>query len=332
MNLRHQQVALVAILLFFGFVFVHETVARIGGHQPSVQSDRDLWSLVREKVKAGDSSRRQILLLGASRMQTGIDTEVLCRELGYDEVLMLAISGRNTSKAVLRDIANATDFRGLIIASETEATLAAKDSGQQAFVDYFHNTFNLERRLNRKMRLVFEQNLACGTPGCDSLRLWGGLIFRQRIETPLPTLTNAQRCQSIRFEDYKFTMLADLWKQRTIADEQAETFSKNDRQIWIGDVREGWKSAINHLKSRDATVVMLRMPVPPERWSNDQRHWPVQDYWDTAMNDLGVVGIHFAEHPSLMGFNSPDASHLAAKDKAAFTRALAEILRNEVLR
>ena len=324
---RRFQVAAFASVFFVSLLAIHECLGRWGGHQPSVSSNMNLWALTRDRIKSGPNSRGQVLLLGASRMQTGLDPTVLLDTLKGNEVLMLAVSGGNTSQAVLRDIATNTDFRGVLLVDENEATLAETNSEQDEFVDYYHRSFNTERRLDRSLMLLVEQRFVVLSPGCDALRLWGGLIGRRRIEKPLPTRTSCDRTQSIRFEDYDPGTLNELWNQRTADNVNAVI----DPDEWLKKVVNGWSDPIRKLRNRGARVVFIRMPVPPQRWRNEKETFPLGRFWNPAMEQLEVSSIHFADHIPLCQFESPDASHIASRDKSEFTRRVCEIIKNERL-
>ncbi|TMG80999.1 MAG: hypothetical protein E6H74_13745, partial [Betaproteobacteria bacterium] len=65
----------------------YEWSLRERGYAPTVQDDADLWSIEYERIK---SSPDTVALLGASRIEFGIDPTLLSSELGRP-VAMLAV-------------------------------------------------------------------------------------------------------------------------------------------------------------------------------------------------------------------------------------------------
>ena len=304
----------------------HEALVRSAGHAPGVKNDRGLWALVRDGVPEGPASRDAVLLLGASRMQAGADPDALRAGLGASEVRQLALSGKGSSFPVFADLVRNTDFRGTVLISETEATLAAPRSLQAENVAYRRDSWSVERRLDRRLGLWIERRAALAAPESDALRLWGTLATTGRLPGPAAIPATPDRAQFLRFERFDREILARLWKDRTTL--KARTGP--DPDDWLAGALAAWRPPVEAFRRRGGRVVFVRFPVPPERWRAEGTTWAPERYWDRFAAAIGVPAVHFTDEPSLNGFPMPDASHVAGRDRAAFSRALAAIARREL--
>src|SRR6185369_16583427 len=95
---------LVCVLLAVGY----EWLLRQRGYLVTVQDDADLWSMQLDRIR---NSPRAVALLGASRIEFGIDPQLLSHELGGRPVAMLAVNGRYPL-AALRELADDPSFVG----------------------------------------------------------------------------------------------------------------------------------------------------------------------------------------------------------------------------
>jgi len=83
---------------------------------------------------------------------------------------------------------------------------------------------------------------------------------------------------------------------------------------------------VQRIRQRGGQVVFVRYPTTGEHYEMDVKAYPKKLYWDHFASKTSAVTIHFADVPSLRGFDCPDTAHLDYRDAPRFTLALAEEL------
>jgi len=302
----------VAFLACTGF---HEWVARRSGSVPNLVDDEALWSVNRMRVDR--LGKDDVVLLGASRMQTDLDERALGAGLGGRTAINLAISGKQTSWPVFADIVRSTSFAGIVLLDETEDTLATGHD-QQPFVDAYHRDFTLDRRCNRDIETWLQERLVCVGFGQSSTKLLLSLLGRGRPPARVYTVTDADRFTRSHFDWARPDLLASIRAGRLApAPEGAPAPERS-----VDEAVARWKPLLDAFRSRGGRPVFVRLPTGPERWRRDGADGRAARYWDAVMAALGVPSIHADRDAELSRFDSPDASHIDARDVEAFTTAL----------
>lgn len=304
-----------SVALAFALITVNEILLAKASHQPSIVSDADLWATQRERLDNPDSSG--IILLGASRMQTNIDIATMEKFFG-EPVIQLAQSGLGTSLPVLRDIADNTNFAGLVLISETESTLLSSDDQQQSAVDHYHKRWTYDRKLNRHLGSMWQSNFRFCNPTSSSYRLWGNILVERELPKPNHTKTLASRQQLSDFENPEFVERVNRLRGQASSPPDADKVFKADLSGYAVKVVARWSNAIRKLQDRGGRVVFVRMPVSEARAKVEEKQWPLDEAWQPAMLSLGVIGIHHRQFQELAAFNFPDTSHLDYRDAKEF--------------
>lgn len=78
---------LTSVLTILGISF-NETILRAANHQPSLVSDADLFCISYSKL--ADLEHKDVLLLGASRMQTNFDVDIFQKSFPERKIVQLA--------------------------------------------------------------------------------------------------------------------------------------------------------------------------------------------------------------------------------------------------
>ncbi len=102
----------VALSLTIALLAAGEMTFRATGTVRTPSDDAHAWTQTRARLRDGD--RRQIVLLGDSRMQCDVAPEVLAAELACDAPLQLACGGATPIPA-LRHVAEETEFSGIVL-------------------------------------------------------------------------------------------------------------------------------------------------------------------------------------------------------------------------
>jgi len=293
----------------------HEWLVRRAGREQTLVDDEALWATIRMEVPqlSGDD----ILLLGASRMQTDLNEATLRELLPDRRVLNLAISGKGSSLPVLQDIVGRTSFAGILIIDETVGTLEVGND-QQPFVDFFHREFTFDRRVNRTIETWLQERFVCLGFGQSSIRLWLTLLARGRLPDPIYTVTDARRFTQSFFSRIRPDFLAEIRRDR-LAGQVPPTGEGNP----VATAVARWKASLDAFQSRGGRTIFVCMPLDAERWALNNSNGLAESQWNQIMATLQVPAINCnASAETFPKFETPDASHLDAKDTDRFTREL----------
>jgi len=293
----------------------HEWLMRRAGREQSLVDDEALWATIRMEVP--QLSGNDILLLGASRMQTDLNEAALRELLPDRRVLNLAISGKGSSLPVLQDIVDRTSFAGILIIDETVTSLEAGND-QQSFVDSFHRDFTFDRHVNRTIETWLQEQLVCLGFGQSSIRMWLTLLSRRRLPDPVYTVTGADRFTQSFFSRIRPELLAEIRRDRLVGQ-----VPPPEEENSVAAAVARWKATLEAFRSRGGRAVFVCMPVGNERWKLNNSNGLAQSQWNQIMGALQVPALNCnTSAEAFPSFETPDASHLDASDTDRFTREL----------
>ena len=302
---------------------------RTHGHQPSVTDDMLLWAVHRRRVYP-DADKQTVVVLGASRASYDFVPEVFEKHCPACRVVDLALPGGGSPVAVLRDLAEDPQFRGVVLVDlfPSYALRSARES-QQAYVTYYHGLaeeqWPWDEWFDRHLSTYFQSHLAML---CSDLRLDRVLTEWLRGHYPRPrhVITLPDRSCAADFSKH-----ANLAGHRAFKVREArEAFRRSmDRAItpeqWLEQAME-LEPMVQQIQQRGGRVVFIRYPTSGEPQTLWQKLYPKEQYWDRFAQATSAETIHFLDVPTLRDFECADASHLNYDDAARFTEALAEEL------
>ena len=310
-------VALCTLLLALGTAEYHW---RSRNYVPTVLDSKLLWSVHRERVYAG--LRTPLVLLGASRIEFGIDLDEMQKLLPRYTPIMLAIDARYPL-ATLHDLAEDEGFRGDVICDvDSIGLLRELFDMQRDYVHYFHNQWTPSWRVHRKLLSVWQLRALIADPAygaAASVRRWldgAPEPFHNYISF------HADRTGYIDFSRADVTAI-----KRHFADSlegNLANLPKRTADDWLADlapIRE-WAKRI---EARGGHVIFFQSPLQGLQQSAIERVMPRKLYWDRFASSVSIA-LAGVDEPSLYAFPLPDDSHLDYRDKAAYTRALVEVL------
>lgn len=312
---------LAALLICALLAGTYEWLLRGQGYVPSVQDDADLWSLQFDRIRA---SPKGVALLGASRIQFGVDAALLQRELGRP-VAMLAINGEYPL-AALRALAEDKDFAGLaIVGIDARGMQRRHWDMQQGYIDHYRKRWTLARRIHRQLLTLLQEKLVLvrstfSLPNIVERFLDGhGLPFNEHV---------VMRADRVGLLDYRRPDLAVIREARVAG--LVAYYRDNpptDAGTWLADLAtvSAWVAKI---QARGGTVVFLREPASGESLELDETHFPRNRYWDAYASISPATMIDFRDVPALSTFTLPDTSHIDRRDVPRFTEALANTLKS----
>jgi len=310
--------AVLVVFLLAGW----ECTLRALGYRPTVVDDKALWAAQRDLVYS-DHGRKTVVLLGDCRMQLDSVPHVLAERFAGHRVVQLAVE-QTSPVATLRDLAADERFDGVVICA-LDARLMCKDlwDTQQPYVDYYHNDYTLNNKLNRRVSTILQRRLTILHPQLRLDDLLAHLLTVRRLPSPYYIETHADRS---RFADYSHV---DIEAHRCFTVGRAHWLCVNHSLPtavrWLDDAMElePWVHAI---QARGGQVVFMQFPTTGEHWRYDEWMFPKTQYWDAFAAKMPTLCIHFRDVPQLAAFACPDWSHLDRTDAPRFTRELAAVL------
>ena len=307
-----------AVLLLAGL----EGALRALGYRPTVVDDKALWAAQRDLVYS-DHGEKTVVLLGDCRMQLDSVPQVLAEKFAGRRVVQLAVE-QTSPVATLRDLAADQRFDGIVICA-LNARLLCEDlwDTQQPYVDYYHNDYTLNNKLNRRVSTALQQRLAILHPQLRLDDLLAHLFTTRRLSSPYYLETHADRS---RLADYsgvdieahrRFTVGRAHW---LCVDHSLPTAVK-----WLDDAM-GLEPCVQAIQARGGHVVFMQFPTSGEHWRYDEWTFAKAQYWDAFAAKTSALCIHFRDVPQLAAFTCPDWSHLDRTDAPRFTQELAVVL------
>ena len=296
-----------------------EAFWRAHGHRPSVVDSKDLWSFERRRAVGSDA----VVLIGDSRMQLDFDTAEFARRFPDRPLIDLALEGE-PPLATLCDLADDPAFSGTILCSGPAQVFERRERDQQrAWVRWFHDRARLNGMGNAWLGAVVQSHLVITSPQVRLTAVLERLLNHEPLPEPAYVVTLADRS---RAADYTRIGIAAhrAWRIARQRDGYARRHIPTP-VVWRREA-EDLREPIARLQARGGRVVFVCFPTSGEHWQLDEHYYPRTAYWHQLAAATGAATVHFADFPELSAFTCPDTSHLDAKDKPRFTRALLDVL------
>ena len=160
---RHWLIAwLFAIVCAAALVGGVEWHWRALGYRPNIRDSAQLWSIQRDRVYATD--KIPLAILGASRIEFGLDVKLLKELLPKYRPLMLA-QNAHYPLAALRDLAEDERFHGVVLCDlESSGLYKMYTDMQQPLVDYRRHQWSPSWRLHRLLLNLWQAHAVVADP------------------------------------------------------------------------------------------------------------------------------------------------------------------------
>jgi hypothetical protein len=312
-----------ALVLLVSAVGSWEMLLRFAGLGPEFIDNRALWVSTRHRLNSYGSNA--IAILGASRVQRAIDPETLARELG-GPVAQLAVEG-TSAIPLLEDLAVDPRFSGTVLFSISPAfsfnrKLSKLDKGNQADWVAYYRSQSRSRRLEYDLRLAIQGLFAFRSPDAAVTRVLPKLLTQGKLPPTDYKITFADRSVSIDYSKFRRQAnpqrIVDMYLENTEAYE-ADEFS--DLIAYVSRL-------VDILNAKNCRVIFLRLPSGDIVRDLEREMFPHDRFWGYMERNIDAEFIHFEDYSQLSGYLSVDGSHVASEKSAAFTRALAGIIRD----
>jgi hypothetical protein len=273
---------------------------RSQGYAPTVMDSFDLWAQMRKRVvKAAPPVR--IALLGASRVQYGVSPASFRAAAPGTDPVMLSVNGRYPL-ATLRDLANDARFHGIaLVGIDSRGFHLGWHDMQQKYVDYFHKEFSPARDLHRSLLTRLQPHLIAARPDFAAITL-------------LNRYFNGHGAPNKEYVTFQ--------RDRSGGTYYSQSNIDAIRNARVAELREHYKTFVG------GAVVFYREPISGEHFELDESRFPRAQFWDQLAAIMPATMIDFQDYATLR-IDTPDTSHIDAKDIDRHTRALVDVLRDK---
>ncbi len=299
---------------------------RTQGFTPSLVDGPDVWSLERQRVGA---TQTQVVLVGASRMQVGFSRAVFHERFPNYDLVQLAKYAR-PPMAVLRDLSEDQDFRGIVICDAVSPYLERSyRNSLQDYVEFYRRQWTLNEQLNCRASSFFQDHLVSLNPHLNPAKVLFHRAVHGTSPTPQVLRMDVHRSQYV---DYSKVIPGTNYEGRD--NDIRERYHEQPPpapDAWLVEARE-IEALIQKIQQRGGKVTMVHFPVSGSLAELDEKFYPKREYWDRFAAMSSAETIHFGDVPTLAEFTCQDGSHLDYHDAPRFTAALLdELVRRKFL-
>ena len=302
-------------------------------YEASYRNSDGQWAEVRRRIDAREPNAT--VFIGSSRTLFDIDLDVWKEETGVHGI-QLALEGSNPLP-VLADVANDDDFSGLLVVGITPPLLFLPGIGHRAGVIEYYYDETPSQRISTQLSYPLETTFAYYNMDTKLFTV----LARQTWWPERPNLP-FQQPEVRKLEHMRRDRQADLWERVETDPEFHAIVTGTWRAILENlpppppeDVARAQFEAllaqvagdVAKIRARGGEVVFIRPPSRDAFREAERKITPRERVWEPIVGAAGAVGVHFEDYPALSDVRTPEWSHISAKDKARWTRALIGILR-----
>jgi hypothetical protein len=307
-------------VLAVGGLAVWEITARSLGYHASARDDTMTWAAARRSVTS-DST----VLVGTSRIQTDVDPQVWADEMGGEPPIQLGMAG-TPSLTVLENLAADHSFAGVVVLDVVPLYLFNGDVGYEnrarEYVRAHEETLSSPAKIcEAGLTLVTRGRFAFQDPAL-SLSVLAALPWEEE-QPARPAYT----MRPDRFTPMDFSTVESVETSLDRFETLGRPADDAEMEALMGRIGR----AIFRIEGRGGHVVIVVLPRSGERKRIEERRHPRALYWDRLASRTPAIAVHSADYSSLSRFVCPDGSHLDVSDTAGFTRALARVVRRELI-
>lgn len=316
---------LLAALLFAGW----EQHWRAFGSTPGIRNSDGLWAQQRRRIDEGEGART--VIIGSSRLLFDIDLDTWERVAG-ERPIQLALEG-TSSVFVLEDLAADPNFTGRLIIGVTPELFFGGSGFRRAAISGYHREGPALRVGQWLSMHLVEPVFAFYDPDFAL----GPVLRRQdwperpdmKVRKTVRKLSvseadrNTQLWHKVEDDPEYRNLCREIWAQRFGPPDPAVLARQKEA---LPKQLERAAKAVATLKARGVPMVFVRAPSTGPFLEFEQRAFPRATTWDPLLAMTGVRGIHFEDEPTLQGYELPEWSHLAVRERPRFTEALVRLL------
>ena len=288
---------------------------------PEYADNRSLWVDARHELNRDGSNA--VALLGASRIQYGVDVDTMSDALGRP-VVQLAVEG-TSALALLENLAVDPRFSGTVIYSIAPAftlnsALPRVEFGKQREWLEHYESQSRSRRMEQSLRLWLQGQLAFRAPDAKLDRVVPTLIDTGHLPDRDQKTTLANR---VLLKDYsKVDAEVDELGMVQFYLENTVPFTQPEFEA----VLEYLDTLVGLLRAKGSDVYFLQLPSSAEVYLLESAFFPRDVFWDVMAERLDASFVHADDYPEMQGFMSQDGSHVDSARIVEFTNVLVAAL------
>ena len=335
-----------ALLLVIALTGLLEMRLMLRGIAPTQLDSEARW--LEERSRASTDGQRSLVLIGASRIQLGMDVALL-KKLSGRPTHQLAIDGASYWP-VLRGLADDPEFSGTVVVDYYEHT--PLDDAHGGLAASYERHYQQKKAQLRQWHFDRLENLlewrwrGMLRSYADGARPLDSLFYRIFNQPQMPQYLRTNYDRS-RDADYRKLPMpefyiarvrrnlgthapTDLERYRTYP----EVFAALEQSInalpladtrGLAEKHRQLRTATEKIQARGGKVIFLVMPSSGLVREIEQHSYPDALFLQPLQQALPAQVIDSAREPLLADFLCPDGSHLDYRDKTRFTQAFAQV-------
>lgn len=285
----------------------------------AVADTAELW--VRQRERASVLGDDAVILVGASRIQMGIDLQVM-KQFSTGIPVQLAISA-SPFMPVLKHLADDDTVTGTVIVSFTagdilrftretrsERWLVAYDEYKAGKTNVFYQPFE------DRLRDVVDSILVSFENDAHPQQLIFGSTTRNYVRT-LP-----DRSQQADYNKVDREVAYQRRIELVLGGKELAFAEIPDFDVRIGEL----ESLVDRIVERGGQMIFVRLPSSKRIREIEDTRYPKTAYWDRIAMQTSARTIHYADYPELSEYDFPDGVHIDVSEQAAYTAALSKLL------
>ena len=99
-----------------------------------------------------------------------------------------------------------------------------------------------------------------------------------------------------------------------------------DARRIVSEIVSGLSASAKTIRERGGSVILVRMPESPAFNETAESFFPQEECWDRLLKEGDVPGVHYQDHPDMLGFFYPDGTHVAGFHAVTLTEAIGKHL------
>jgi hypothetical protein len=302
-------------------------------YQPSIVDTADRW--MKQRIRASGLGNKALIVIGASRIQLGVDMSTLRLETGLEPV-QLSVLG-SSPVTVLAGLAADPTITGTILVDYYDG-FAMADTALQYQKAYERKLAsnplltigdNIEVRLTELVRDNLRSYAGGATP-FSSLQFAISGKKRQLYLTTLPDRSrradysrvpmpafyhrNVMRSLNISFD-------ANTPDMENVLRQKVSAVTRVDNRQFLQESL-GVRRMVAAIRNRGGKVIFVKMPTSGMVEEIESRQFPRHEFWVPFLQLVGAPGIWTPDWLGAFSVKTPDGSHLDFRDQIHFTRIL----------
>jgi hypothetical protein len=302
-------------------------------YQPSIVDTPERW--IEQRMRASKLGDKALIVIGASRIQLGLDMNTLRQETGLEPV-QLSVLG-SSPVTVLAGLAADPTITGTILVDYYDG-FAMADTAlryQQAYERKLAINPLLTIGDNAEVRLteLARDNLrsyAGGATPFSSLRLALSGKTRQLYLTTLPDRSRQADYSRVTMPAFYhrnvmrslgISLDANTPDMENVLRQKVREITSVDNRQFLKE-SQGVQRMVAAIRKRGGKVIFVKMPTGGMVEEIESRQFPRNEFWVPFLQLTGAPGIWTPDWPEGFKFKTPDGSHLDFRDQIRFTQTL----------